>query len=124
MIHGPATRALWIALWACWLVFLVQQVADIARYNAPWPMWVLRILPLVLFMPGVARDNTRALIWLCFVILFYFVSAVEAVFARPTDPITVTGVVSIVVLFSLSVAYIRMRGRELRRGVTVDDTSN
>lgn len=108
------TAALWWALWCLWLVFTLQQVADVARYDAPWPVWVLRVLPLVLFVPGVARDSLRAVVWLCFVLLFYFVSAVEAVFARPADILTVLGIVSVVALFIVATFYIRSRGRQLR----------
>lgn len=108
------TQIIWALLWLSWLALLTQQIVDVARFNAPWPMWVLRALPLVLFVPGVARDNLRALIWLCFVILFYFVSAVESVFAQPGDAVAVAGLVSVVSLFIVSVAYLRFRGRELR----------
>lgn len=108
------TAGLWWALWCLWLVFTLQQVADVARYDAPWPVWVIRVLPLVLFVPGVARDSLRAVVWLCFVLLFYFVSAVEAIFARPSDVLAALGVASVVALFVVATLYIRCRGRQLR----------
>jgi uncharacterized membrane protein len=117
MPRTPLIRGVWILLWASWIGLCAQQVANVARFGAPWPMWLLWLLPLVLFMPGVARDNLRAVIWLCFVTLFYFVIAVEWVFAQPTAWVPVSGLVLVVLLFSASVAYIRLRGRQLR-GVT------
>lgn len=108
------TQALWWLLWLVWIVYVGQQIADVARFNAPWPVWLIRIAPLVLFMPGVARDNLRAVIWLCFVVLFYFISSVEAVFAQPSDVVARVGIASVVALFITATLYIRFRGRELK----------
>ena len=113
--RSAASSFLWVCLWLCWGVFLVQQTADLARDSAPWPLWLVRALPLIIFMPGVARDQLRSLVWLCFVILFYFVSAVELVFARPTDTLAIIGICVVVLLFVVSTFYIRVRGRELRQ---------
>ena len=107
-------QALWLLLWALWLTFAAQQIFDVARFNAPWPVWLLRVFPLVIFMPGVARGNLRAEIWLCFVLLFYFVSAVELIFAAPDDGIAILGLSSVIGLFIVSALYIRTRGRELK----------
>lgn len=108
------TQALWWLLWLVWIVYVGQQIADVARFNAPWPVWLIRIAPLVLFMPGVARDNLRAVIWLCFVVLFYFISSVEAVFAQPSDVVARVGIALVVALFITATLYIRFRGRELK----------
>ena len=116
------SQRLWIALWALLLMFAAQLVWDVARFAAPWPMWVLRLLPLVLFMPSIARDNLRAVVWLCFVLLFYFISAVELVFAVPNDPVAVWGVSAVVLLFIVAAMYIRVRGPE-QRGVSAAESS-
>ncbi len=113
--RSSMSHFLWLCLWLCWGVFLLQQIADLARDNAPWPLWFVRALPLTIFMLGVARDNLRSLVWLCFVILFYFISAVELIFARPTDALAVVGICAVVMLFVASTLYIRVRGRELRQ---------
>ena len=70
--------------------------------------------PIILFLFGVARDSLQWLIWYCLLLLFYFVSAVEDVFARPDNLVVVSGLVIVVLLFSVCTAYIRFRGRELR----------
>ena len=108
------SQLLWIAVWALLLIYGAQLVWDVARFAAPWPMWVLRLLPLVLFVPSIARDNLRAVVWLCFVLLFYFISAVELVFATPDDPVAIWGVTAVVLLFVVAALYIRVRGPEQR----------
>lgn len=109
-----ASRLLWMAVWALLLIYGAQLVWDVARFAAPWPMWVLRLLPLILFVPSIARDNLRAVVWLCFVLLFYFISAVELIFAAPEDPVAIWGVSAVVLLFVVAAMYIRVRGPEQR----------
>lgn len=46
-----------------------------------WLLWVLQCLPLLLFVPGIKARQPRTYIWLCFVLLFYFIKAVEGAFA-------------------------------------------
>lgn len=39
-------------------------------------IWLVRIVPLLVFVPGMLRHNPRSLTWLCFVSLLYFMIAV------------------------------------------------
>jgi len=108
------SQGLWMSMWVLWIVLAGQQVVDVARFDAPWPVWLLRVVPLLLFMPSVLRGSLRAVIWLCFVLLFYFISAVELLFAQPDDVIAVVGVSAVVGVFIAAAFYIRTRGRELK----------
>ncbi len=107
------SQGLWLSMWVLWIALAGQQVVDVARFDAPWPVWLLRVVPLLLFMPSVLRGSLRAVIWLCFVLLFYFISAVELLFAQPDDVIAVVGVSAVVGVFITAAFYIRTRGREL-----------
>ncbi len=107
------SQGLWLSMWVLWIVLAGQQVVDVARFDAPWPVWLLRVVPLLLFMPSVLRGSLRAVIWLCFVLLFYFISAVELLFAQPDDGIAIIGVSAVVGVFITAAFYIRTRGREL-----------
>ena len=108
------SQGLWLSMWVLWIALAGQQVVDVARFDAPWPVWLLRVVPLLLFMPSVLRGSLRAVIWLCFVLLFYFISAVELLFAQPDDVIAVVGVSAVVGVFIAAAFYIRTRGRELK----------
>ena len=105
---------LWVLLWLFWLALLTQQTIAELRFNAPVQLLVIQALPLLVFMPGVAKDNLRSVIWLTFVLLGYFVWAVLAAFARSDDPLAQLGVALIVALFTVAALYIRFRGRELK----------
>lgn len=112
--RGNVTRILWTLHWLAWLILLGLQIFNQARFGAPWPLWVVLALPLVIFAPAMSRDNSRGMIWYCFVLLFYFIRIVEFVFAQPADGIARALLLSVVSSFLLTVLYIRFRGRERR----------
>ena len=100
--------------WAAWSVLLLQQVADAWVHHLPWIIWLGKLVPLLIFVPGMLRDNLRTYIWLCFVSLLYFIALVERLFAQPGSLPAITGTVAVVVLFVAAMLYVRWRARELR----------
>ena len=93
---------------------LLQQVADAWVHHAPWFIWALKLLPLLLFLPGMLKDNLRSYIWLFFVCLGYFIILVQRLFAQPGSLLATTGMVAVVILFTAAMLYVRWRARELR----------
>jgi len=114
--RGGLTRSMWWLMWLTWLGLLVQQSADVERFSGTWALVGLRCLPLLLFLLCVFRDSVRLLIWYELVLLFYFISAVEAVFAYQADWLSIAGLALVVLQFTFCLVYIRYRGRELRQG--------
>ena len=112
--RGRLTGRLWYALWIAWSGLVLQQILFELRFGAPVQLLVIQVLPLVVFMPGVARDNLRSIVWLTFVLLAYFVWAVLAAFAHPGDFLALAGIVTLGVLFAVCAVYIRYRGREIK----------
>jgi uncharacterized membrane protein len=117
--RGRGSSALWRLNWVCWLTLFGQQVTDAALMGLPAVIWVGKLLPLLLFVPGMLRDRLRSFIWLCFVSLGYFVAAVERVFATPQSALALLGLCAVVVLFTASMVYVRLRGPELRASAAV-----
>ncbi len=113
-----------LILWTRRLVFaslglaLLAEVLVSLNDGAPWIIWLLRLVPLLLFIPGMLADRLRSYIWLCFVCLLYFMTAVLRIFALPQDPVTITGLVAIVTLFISAMLYVRWRAQQLRRDVS------
>lgn len=44
-------------------------------------VWLIQLVPLLLFIPGISRDHPRIHAWLSFVVLFYFTQAVLLAFS-------------------------------------------
>ena len=112
--RGRLTSALWILMWLTWLGFVAQQAADVERFSGTWLLIGLRGAPLVFFLWAALTDSMRLFIWFELVLLFYFISAVEAAFAYQADILSIAGLALVVINFAACMLYIRYRGRELR----------
>ena len=119
--RGSLTGTLWLSLWVLSLALIGQGVLEVIELGGRWPLWLASVTPIILFLFGVSRDNLQWIIWYCLLLLFYFVSAVEDVFARPNNLLVVSGLVIIVLLFSVCAVYIRFRGRERRTALAIED---
>lgn len=113
MMAGLSGRAR-LLVWLSWGVLLLQQIIDAVMYQMPWIIWLGKLLPLLIFLPGMLRDNLRSYIWLCFVCLLYFIALVERLFAQPGAWLPIIGTCAVVLLFSAAMMYVRWRARELR----------
>ena len=109
--------------WFAWGALFLQQALDAWVRQAPWIIWFAVLMPLVIFLPGMLRDNLRSYIWLCFLCLLYFMRLVVALFARPDDLLAISGMVAVVVLFVAAMFYVRWRARELRAAVIAHSES-
>jgi uncharacterized membrane protein len=108
------TRLAWLVCWAGWLALFGQQLLDAALHGLPWILWLGKLLPLLIFLPGMLRDRLRSYIWLCFVCLLYFIALVERLFAVPGSALASGGMLAVVSLFCAAMLYVRWRARELK----------
>ena len=103
-----------VLVWASWLTLLVVQVLDAWSTQVPWIIWLGKIVPLLVFVPGMLKHNLRSYIWMCFVSLLYFLVLVERLFAQPDSILAMIGMVAVVVLFNAAMLFVRWRARERR----------
>ncbi|KKK74472.1 hypothetical protein LCGC14_2883440 [marine sediment metagenome] len=76
-------------------------------------IWGIQVLLLLVFLPGMLKQNVRAYAWLTFVLLGFFMTSVSTAFAC-TSVLTLVEVVLTVILFIAAMMYIRWRSRELK----------
>ncbi len=100
--------------WLSWALLLAVQVVDAWMHHQPWIFWLARLLPLLLFLPGMLKNNLRSYIWLCFVSLLYFIALVERLVARPDSALSIVGMCAVVTLFIAAMMFVRWRARELK----------
>lgn len=107
--------------WACYVLMLLMMIvtslpAYIPEGSSVTFILLVKLIPLLIIFPGLAKDQLRAHIWLCFIILFYFTQSVVETFlssAALTD-LFITALT--VVVFLASMFYIkweRTLGRQL-----------
>ena len=106
--------------WLSWSALLLQQTVDAWQSQAPVFIWAVKLLPLMMFLPGMLRDNLRSYIWLCFICLGYFLVLVQRVFAQPDSLLVISGLVAVVVLFNAAMLYVRWRALELHSLAAVE----
>ena len=106
--------------WLSWSALLLQQTVDAWQSQAPVFIWAVKLLPLMMFLPGMLRDNLRSYIWLCFICLGYFLVLVQRAFAQPDSLLVISGLVAVVVLFNAAMLYVRWRALELRSLAAVE----
>jgi len=95
------------------LVFTLSQLLFPSCGRSPnLVIWLLHMLPLSLFVSGIIRQNVRTYVWLCFVMLGYFLLAVQSIFACPSL-LNAIELAFIVVLFIAAMLYVRWRSRAL-----------
>jgi len=111
--HNRADKA-HVLTWLAWLALFLSQLVDAWVFHLPWIIWLGKLLPLLIFLPGMLRDNLRSYVWLCFVSLLYFMALVERLFAQPGSVIAIVGMCAVVTLFIAAMLFVRWRARELK----------
>ncbi len=107
--------------WTSYVLMLLMMIitslpAAIPEGSSVVIILLVKLIPLLIILPGLVKDTLRSHIWLCFIILFYFTQSVVETFlssAANTD-IFITALT--VVLFLASMFYIkweRTLGRQL-----------
>jgi len=97
-----------------WAVLLSVQCIESWVMQVPVIIVLAKVVPLLMFLPGIIRDNLRSYIWLCFVSLLYFLVLVQRLFAQPGSVLAIAGMIAVVTLFVSAMLYVRWRARELR----------
>ncbi|TGD72063.1 DUF2069 domain-containing protein [Mangrovimicrobium sediminis] len=111
---SPKTRNLRVICLASYAVLCLQQLTDAWLGGAPPVVWIALLVPLLLFLPGMQRDNLRSFVWLCFVSLLYFMLLVVDLFEQPQSVLRWAGMLAVVGIYSSGMLYVRWRARELR----------
>lgn len=106
--------ATWLCL-ACYfgllLSFLFKTlIAPMGGREPNVTMWAIHSLPLLLFLPGLLRRNQRSYAWLSFLLLLYFVLAVEGLFSPSASNYHWIALLLVIGLFCGCVAFIRWAG--------------
>ena len=69
------------ALGASYVIFiLLISWLNFQGANSNFKIWLVKVIPLLILVPGLIKKNHRAYSWLCFVILPYFIFITPALF--------------------------------------------
>jgi uncharacterized membrane protein len=109
-ITKPMTRQLTLILYGALLSsFCLWQI--LLPDGPKVFLWIVQTVPLLIFLPGLLGDNPRVYIGLCFVLLLYFIKAVEGLFSPARDWLDYVLLTLTVILFIVSM----LASRQLQR---------
>ena len=94
---------------ASYLLFLLSMwLGGLTGINpTPASLLVIVSLPLILFLPGMARENHKSLSMLSFVALMYFIPLVWNVSKPEYSAFDITSLIFICILFTAAMLYSR-----------------
>ncbi|MEH6627916.1 MAG: DUF2069 domain-containing protein [Motiliproteus sp.] len=82
----------------------------------PITIWLIQVVPLALFLPGIFKGNPRVHIWLCFVITVYFCSGVIHSMSPLYPWMGISQSLFTAALFSTAMMYVRWNGLARKAG--------
>ncbi len=77
-------------------------------------IWLVRTVPMLIFLPGLRRRDLRSCVWLCFVILLYFMVAVTEAMSPFRFWLNYIELLLTVVIFTSGMLFVRWQARALR----------
>lgn len=93
----------------CYSLFLVVLAANLWQQSQPPVIYLIVLLPIVMFAPGVFMNNMRSLIWMGFVLLLYFASAIFGVTKPEPNMLDIAELTLTIILFCGAMLYTRIR---------------
>lgn len=93
----------------CYSLFLVVLAANLWQQSQPTVIYLIVLLPIVMFAPGVFKNNMRSLIWMGFVLLLYFASAIFGVTKPEPNMLDIAELTLTIILFCGAMLYTRIR---------------
>jgi len=106
---------------ACYVLLILMMIITslpsmLPEGTSPWIALVIKLVPLLIIMPGLLLDQLRAFIWLCFIVLFYFTQSVVETFLSKGANIDYLITFLTVTQFLSAMFYIKW-ARSLGRGI-------
>lgn len=107
--------------WGSYVLMLLMMIitslpGQIPEGSSTLLILTIKLLPLLILLPGLSQDKLRAYIWLCFIILFYFTQSVVESFLSLAASIDLFITLLTITIFISAMLYIkweRARGRHI-----------
>lgn len=113
-------------LQACWWVMMASyglllvmlslgQFWHLPANRAPnTVIWLIVIVPLLAFLPGLLRRQFRTFIWLCFVLLLYFLQLTLVLWGPQADWVDAVAMAALVSLYVSAMLCARWQAQAMR----------
>jgi len=98
----------WISYSLLLLLMVVTSLpAFLPENSSVTVILVVKLLPLLIVLPGMLKDKLRPYIWLCFIVLFYFTQSVVETFLSKGGGLDLIITILTVVLFISAMMHVK-----------------
>ena len=113
-----------ISTWISYVALIISLFGDGLLSGTAPALLIIAVLPLLIFLPGLGRENHRSITMLCFVCLLYFTVIVANLYEPDKTLFGVLALISVVSLFVAGMMFSRWLQAENRRNIVnnVDNT--
>jgi uncharacterized membrane protein len=109
----------WLSYAGLLLVLVLNTVVWPTCQRSPnGVILAIQLVLLLVFLPGMLKQNVRTYVWLTFTLLGFFMASVSTAFACSSH-LTLAEVLLIVTLFISAMMYVRWRSLELKQRASV-----
>jgi len=128
MIEHLALKLSWARRLTRWsyVLYLASMLWGGYLRGTPGSLLIIATLPLLLLLPGIARENYKSLALLCFVTLFYFTVIVLNLWSPAHHAVDWLSLVLICILFCAAMLFSRWKQYDLvaQRSSALDSTES
>lgn len=113
MDNRQKSQLAWQLSLTLYFALLIMLVIDhaLVRTHFFLPVLLIQTVPLLFVLPGLLQQNARSGIWLCFMILFHFLSTVSNAFVTTHTVFYTSIAVLVLALFTSSLLFVRWKTR-------------
>ena len=106
-----------LALYTCLLAGIMLDHV-VLRPIFHWPVWLIQTVLVMPLLPALVKKQSRSAIWLCFILLFYFLVYVQQTALDSAHRVAYVGLVILnVSLFITSMLFARWRKQLARQEI-------
>lgn len=96
-----------ITVWIAYPGLILSLLCDGLLTGTNLLLLIIAITPLLIFLPGLYREDHRSLVMLCFVSLLYFTVIVTNLYEPDRTLFSISALVAVVLLFIAAMMYSR-----------------
>ena len=106
-----------ISTWISYVALIISLFGDGLLSGTAPVLLIIAVLPLLLFLPGLGRENYRSITMLCFVCLLYFTAIIANLYEPDKTLFGIFALISVVSLFVAGMMFSRWLQAENRRNI-------
>ena len=95
--------------WGSIMLFVLALLANSFIRSIPLSLTIFTFVPLIILLPGLYKEKYKTISILCFVVLLYFIVAVDNFFSPSSNYVDVLEIIILVIMFSVAMMHSRWK---------------